>query len=126
MVSGVSMNFESLVRGLSLKESDEYGPLILPFLHAELDLEKDPQVILDITKVILEKNPSDTDDRSSSVVGLCRAYNDWRVGKERDYWYISGRDGGLSPYGENYITMRQLVSYLDGDYKFDEFLSTFR
>jgi hypothetical protein len=98
-----------------------------PFIHEGLDFKGNPQITLRVANTIIKKNDPITDDRESSVVAICSAYIAWvnRIPRNNDY--VSGRDGGLTEYGEtSYITMRKLITFLDGNDDFEKFLVSFR
>ena len=118
------MDFEFINR--ELRKSDLYACAV-PFIHEGLDFEGNHQVTLRVANTIIKKNDPIIDDRQSSVIAICTAYIAWVNRIHRDNYYVSGRDGGLTLYGEtSYISMRKLITFLDGNDDFDQFLASFR
>lgn len=115
------MNFEFINR--ELRKSIFYACAV-PFIHEGLDFKGNPQITLRVANTIIKKNDPITDDRESSVVAICTAYIAWVNKIPRNNDYVSGRDGGLTAYGETtYITMRKLITFLDGNDDFEKFLA---
>jgi hypothetical protein len=129
----MKLTYEDIKNGLpKYGESliDDYSSILSLFSEVSDDV-KDINTTIKIVNSIIAINTKDdtetdiTTELTSSVYGICDAYLSYRCGESRDYSYISCRAGVLSPPGsKTIVTCRDLISYLDGDVSFEEFLST--